>query len=99
MIVQTINQYQFTEAFRQIRPDNFSYEGQKALFEFFEEYSEDTGEPFELDVIAICCDFTEYESLAEFNEDYSTSHEDWDSVYDGTWVIPLDDGRAIVANF
>lgn len=64
---QTINFSQFRDDFQAIRPDNFSYEGQKALFEYLEQFEEDTGEELELDVIAICCDFSEdtWQQVAE----------------------------------
>ena len=63
-IVQTINLYQFREAFRTCgRNDQFSYKGLECLFDYLEEYSDSTGEPFELDVVALCCDF--YEDTAE----------------------------------
>jgi hypothetical protein len=41
----------------------FSYEGTKALFEYFEQYEQDTGEQMEFDPVAIRCDFDEYENL------------------------------------
>lgn len=66
---QTINEYQFRDAFMRIRPDNFSYAGLTAMFEYFEQYEEDTGEEMELDVIAICCDFGEY-TLEEVVSEY-----------------------------
>ncbi len=62
---QSVSEYTFTEAFRKIRPDNFSYAGLKAMFDYFEQMEEDTGEEMELDVIAICCEWTEYDSAAE----------------------------------
>lgn len=59
-IVQTLNVYQFRDAFRAAgRNDQFSYNGLECLFDYLEEYSESTGEPFELDVVALCCDFYE----------------------------------------
>ena len=72
---------EFRDLFQQIRPDNFSYQGQKILFDYFEEYENSTGEEVDLDVIAICCDFSEdsYENIAdqygieldaEMDEDY-----------------------------
>ena len=63
----TVNFSEFRDSFQQIRPDNFSYDGQKILFNYFEEFEEDTGEEFELDVIAICCDFSEdsFENIAD----------------------------------
>lgn len=59
-IVFNIGFCEFCDAFRDMgRDDNFSYEGKRALFDYLEQYSEDTGEPVELDVIALCCDYCE----------------------------------------
>lgn len=66
---QSINFYQFQTAFNEIRPNNFSYNGLKLLFNHLEEYEESTGEEIELDVIALCCDFVE-SSLEEINSNY-----------------------------
>ena len=52
---QTINEYQFKEAFQSSRPNNFSYEGLTALYDYLEQYEEDTGQEIELDVIGLCC--------------------------------------------
>jgi hypothetical protein len=61
-----ISQYDFRRAFQDCRPDNFSYEGLKILFEYLEEYEMDIGEELELDVIGLCCDFSEstFEDIA-----------------------------------
>lgn len=60
----------FRDAFRAYdRMDNFSYEGAQALFEYLEQYEEDTGEELELDVIALCCEYTE-ETWREAAETY-----------------------------
>ena len=61
---QTVNFTDFHNAFKQLRPNNFSYEGLQALFEYCEDYERDTGEPQELDVIALCCDVTEDKPLS-----------------------------------
>ena len=62
----TVNSSDFVDAFStHNRLDQFSYEGLKALFEHFEQYEEDTGEEMELDVIAICCDFSEHATATE----------------------------------
>ena len=61
---QTVNFTDFHTAFKQLRPNNFSYEGLRALFQHCEEYEEETGEPVELDVIALCCDVTEDKPLS-----------------------------------
>ena len=74
---QTVNEWDFKEAFRQAgREEQFSDKGLSALFREFEDYEDSTGEEIELDVIAICCDYTEYENFAEFNGDYKLFDED-----------------------
>ena len=55
----TVSVYDFHQAFKELRPNNFSYAGLNILYDYFEEYERDTGEELEMDVIAICCDFTE----------------------------------------
>ena len=68
----TVNLYDFREAFRRMdRMSNFSYEGLEVLFDGLEEYEEDTGEQVELDVIALCCEYSE-ESYADIIGDYCT---------------------------
>lgn len=62
---QTVNLYQFRDAFNAIRPDNFTYDGLQLIFEFQEEADED----YELDVIDICCAFSE-DTPARIADDY-----------------------------
>jgi len=63
------------EAFKDMnRMDNFSPDALRQLFTFFEELGDATGEPVELDVIAICCDFSE-EPLADVLENYDLRDE------------------------
>ena len=58
----TVNFSQFHDAFVAARPDNFSYDGLKALFEWIEDLDDQCGTDTELDVIALCCEFSEYDS-------------------------------------
>lgn len=97
MIYQEINEADFISAFKSIRPNNFSYEGLKALYGYFEELSEDQN--IELDVIAICCDYTEYNSLADFNRDYGKNFDDIEEIFDHTQVIMIDNQSFIIQNF
>ncbi len=63
----------FCDRFRDInRDNNFTYDGKKALFDYLESYEEDTGEKIELDIIALCCEYNEYENLKEYLENYNT---------------------------
>jgi hypothetical protein len=87
-IVDTLTRFRFIDEFKKIRPDNFSHEGLHALFEYFEDLSYDIGQPIEFDPIAICCDYREYESFKQLQEDYPNI-EDWDQLFDTTTVISL----------
>ena len=67
---QSLSSFDFVDAFRTQRPDQFSYEALHALFDYFEESENYTGEEMELDVIAICCEYSEG-SLHGINTNYS----------------------------
>ena len=70
-LVQSINNVcQFREAFRLAgRTDQFSYEGLEVLFDYLDNLSEDTGEPIELDPVALCCEYYE-SSIQELIDNY-----------------------------
>jgi hypothetical protein len=61
---QNVNFTDFHNAFRQLRPNNFTYDGLQALFQYCEDYEHGSGENMELDVIALCCDVTEDKPLS-----------------------------------
>jgi len=74
---QTVNSYQFVDSFALAgRGDQFSRAGLFALFDYFDQLEQDTGEEMELDVVAICCDWAEYADLADWARDYF-SRETW----------------------
>ena len=67
----TVSLYDFREAFRKMgRADQFSYEGLEVLFDYLEQYEEDTGEELELDVVALCCEYCE-DTVTEIAAHYS----------------------------
>lgn len=67
----SINFSQLCDAFRAAdRDENFSYKGKRALYYFLEEMADQTGEEYELDVIALCCEFAE-STVEELINDYS----------------------------
>ena len=72
---ETVTLSTFRDAFRAIRPNNFSYEGLEVLFDYLTEYEASSGEEMELDVIAICCDYTE-STLAELEAEFNREFED-----------------------
>lgn len=55
-MIQTVNNSDFHNAFHRMdRSTQFSYEALNMLFNYFEEFDEN----MELDVIAICCEYSE----------------------------------------
>jgi len=103
MLVKEVTFYDFLKEFEEFgRANNFSYEGKRALYDYLEELSEDLGKPIELDVIGICCEFTEYGSLEEFNNDYSYTIgniDDIEDIKEYTIVIPINDESFIIQDF
>ena len=100
MLVKNVSFSDFVQEFRSCgRENQFSDKGKKALFDYLEELSEDMGEPIELDVIALCCDFTEYNSVKEFNRDYGEDIEDIEDIRDFTTVIQVNEESFIIQNF
>ncbi|NDH04188.1 MAG: hypothetical protein EBY40_13880 [Marivivens sp.] len=84
----TVNEYEFVKAFDDYgRGNNFSRLGRSALYDYLTDLEEDCGIEFELDVIALCCEFTEYESLEDFRNSYGTEYETLEDVMDMTQVI------------
>lgn len=92
---QTVNQYQFTQEFKQIRPNQFTYQGLKALFDWLEDYETDTGEEIELDVIAICCEYSEYANLKEFQNDYGIKYT-LAEIGENTIYIPIENSESFI---
>ena len=69
-----VSKHDFMDAFK-IRKDNFSYEGLDTLYDYLIDLEQDMDKETELDVIAICCDFAEYENLKEFQTDYGKEYK------------------------
>jgi hypothetical protein len=95
-MIKTINQNDFTHAFISLRPSKFSYEGLLALFDWFEELEDQGNEQMELDVIAICCDFSEYENLKEFQNDYGDEYESLEDIENTTTLIKIEDEEGFI---
>ena len=96
---QTINEFDFVQAFKELRPDNFSKAGLFALYDYLEQLEDDIGEEIELDVIALCCEYAEYDSLAEFREDYGEDYNTMQDIEYHTTVIMIDNESFIIQQF
>ncbi len=91
----TINSSAFVQAFSDYgREDQFTYAALVALYAYITELEEDCGEQVELDVIALCCEFSEYESFEEIQENYADI-ETLEDLYDHTQVIQFNGGIII----
>ena len=99
-MIKTINEYDFIDAFKKMgRTDNFSNSGLIALYEYLEMLGDDLGQPIELDVIALCCEYAEYDNLEEFQADYSEDYQTIGDIESDTTVIMIDDDSFIIQQF
>ena len=99
-MIRTIDNIEFIDAFRKMgRIDNFSFRGLVALYEYLEMLGEDLGQPIELDVIALCCEYAEYDNLEEFQADYGDEYETIEDIQNATTVIMIDDDSFIIQQF
>ena len=97
---RTINEYEFRQAFKDMDRDYYSYDGYEALYEFLDEICSSDEKGFELDVIGICCDFTEYDDLKEFQKEYGDEeYECIEDIEEQTMVLRLDNGGFIIQVF
>jgi len=105
---QTLTKDMFRFQMNQIRPDNFSYEGQNALFDHLEECEACIASEMEFDPIAICCDFTQC-SLREFKDAFTdvaitsdmTEEQKQETISEfigmyGSWFAFVEDGKEII---
>lgn len=91
-IIKTFTESDFIREFEQSsRANQFSYEALVELYAYLNEFD------FEMDVIAICCDFTEYETIDDLLNDYSDAT--LSDIQDNTWCVELDNGAVLIANF
>lgn len=91
-MIQTINVSDFRDAFRSAgRAEQFSYEGLGALFDYLEELGPD----FELDVIALCCDYAE-DTAEDIAANYNIEVDSIDELEDAVRAH-LEEHTSIVA--
>ena len=87
---QRINFYDFERAFINHRRENqFSHLGKQELFDWLECIEDGQGKGIELDVVGLCCEFTEYESIQEFRKEYGEQYETFEDIEYDTLLIPV----------
>ena len=111
MIYKRMNKYEMIEEFRRYnrlrekgKSGDFTVEAVKELYNYYSITNYD--QMYELDVIAICCEWTQYDDIDEVKEAYlDTTHETYDSddvfeyLEDNTYHIVLGDDSILVRDF
>jgi len=96
----TVTSYQFVDSFRACgRETQFSRPALFALFDYLEQWEDDTDTELELDPVAICCDFSEHRTgivaAKEYGQEFSDEEEALEWLRDQTIVIGFDGGIVI----
>src|ERR1035437_10904812 len=88
-MISTVTFFKFEDSFSDTYKNNFTYEGKKALFDYLEEYEESTGVQIELDPVALCCEYSEYDDLKDLQANYSDI-KSMEDLEDHTQVIKIE---------
>ncbi len=80
------------------RENHFSYEGKEALYDYLTGIEEDANIEIELDVIDLCCSYSEYEDFEELQQDYADI-ESIEELKDYTTVIKINGGGIIIERY
>lgn len=92
MIYQTLTNSMFHDTFHNMgRSDNFSYSGLDALYGYLDELEE-----YELDVISLCCEFTESTITEALN---ATDCSCLAELQENTIVLEVTDETVIYQNY
>ena len=93
---QTVYLSDFRQAFKDMnRQEQFSYDGLEALYNMLEDCAPD----YELDVIALCCDYSE-STAEEIANDYCISETAVIAYLENnTWFEELPNGSFLYQNF
>ena len=87
-----VNQYEFVDEMSK-KDNGFSFEGAIALFDYLEEFEDETGEEIEFDPIELRSYYEEYPSATEAAEAHGWSDENKES------ALEYLEDRAVVIEF
>ena len=88
MIIEEYDESLFIQRFENMgrvetdeKGGNFTYSGLRALFEYLDDACDDEN-PLKLDVISLCCEYSEYKNGTEYLNDFDTELEkdDYDEI-------------------
>ena len=97
---KTVYEDGFVRAFDDMnRSDNFSVKARRALYNYIITMEEDAcGDEYELDVIEICCTYSEYDSLEALQEDYPNI-KTMDDAEERTSVVIWEDDCIVIQSY
>lgn len=98
-VYERLGTNEIARALRQDTNAGWSYDGAFKLAEYLEQLAEDCGEPIELDIVALRCEFSEWKNINEFRENYSDEYATFDAISDVTTLIMIDDTAFITQDF
>ena len=106
-MIRTITQQNFIDYFNTWHggdyKNKFTYDGKISLFNYLVELEYDMGKQTEFDIVAISCDFSEYENLQEIQKLYDGTNieiNNIDDLRDYTEVIEIPNTtRLIIQDF
>lgn len=85
----------FVDSFSETYKNNFTYEGKQALYEYLLAFEDDTGTELELDPVAYCCEFTEYDTFEELQDVYPQI-KTMEQLRDNTSVIEIENSESFI---
>lgn len=91
---QTINEFDFKNEFKKIRPNNFSYDGLTVLYDHLTQYEQDTDQELEFDPISYCCEYTEFDSFEDVKKNYDV--EDLEHLEQNTIVLKIPNSEKLI---
>lgn len=75
-----------------------NYDACDTLAEHIESMAEEAGEPIELDIVAIRCEYSLMEDIDDYNTQYDTDHESMEDITE-TIVIDVDGTAFIITDY
>jgi type I site-specific restriction endonuclease len=98
-MIKTISREDFIRAFKDYnREDNFSLKGLNKLYDYIVELEAECEQETELDVIDLCCSYTE-DSIKNTLKNYSDTIESIADLENKTLVVYKDDENILFRNF
>ena len=114
MIIEEFYENDFINSFKgsYTYKNNFSFKGLEALHNYLEDLYNDIEENYVLDFVTIYCEYTQYNNIDEYLEDYTTelSEKDFTNIKDfekavkkeiaeNTILIIIDDESFIIQQY